>query len=373
MTMTLPWRRFLLLFVLCGLAHLPVRAESGNEDRQPEYFFYRGRSFGSESLVHPLRLIINGGFGILQMENRPDKLDRIDWGNGWRNLWQNLASPLAAIDNQGWWEFLSAEVIPISTKRGRSQYWPNYTNHLIGGGMSYRMMREWYRWHGFRREVPWALATITAYHLLNEVVEMDAKQGWWTDPIADFYLFNVGGVLLFSSDRVSRFFSERLHLSDWSFQPLYDPWRGTLENQGQNYMMRLRLGAETPWYLFYHWCNGAELGASRHLGGGRHLSAGAGFRAKDLLKTEGLTETVSLATSFGLFYDRDASLLASAIYTEKKQYRWRLNLYPGTLRIGGLQPGLTLITTRDKRYLVGLTIGSPALPVGLGRRVGREP
>jgi hypothetical protein len=33
-------------------------------------------------------------------------------------------------------------ILPVSVNRKSSQYWPNYLNHLIGGGMSYRRMRE---------------------------------------------------------------------------------------------------------------------------------------------------------------------------------------------------------------------------------------
>jgi hypothetical protein len=162
--MTTPaWLKLLILMPLVAGTFSPAATETAQGSGAPAYYFYRGRSFGSESLVHPVRLIINGGFVILQMENRSNKLDEIHWRNGWRNLWKNLGDPIAAINHQGWWDFLSAEIIPISTRRGQTQYWPNYTNHLIGGGMSYRMMREWYRLHGFEHEVPWALVTITAY------------------------------------------------------------------------------------------------------------------------------------------------------------------------------------------------------------------
>ena len=201
---------------------------------------------------------------------------------------------------------------------------------------------------------------------------MDSKTGWRVDPIADIYVFNVAGVLLFSSDRVSRFFGEKLHLRDWSFQPLYDPSRGTLENNGQNYMMRLRLGRTTRWSLFYHWGNSGELGLSRDLGGGHTFSWGAGFVAKNLADVDGISETVNLATTFGLFYDRDTSLMASVLYAKQKDNRWRVNLYPGLLKVGPFRPGLTFISTRDKDFLVGVTFGSLPLPVGLGARVGND-
>lgn len=366
---------FLSMLVAGGVWSIPEAAAQAaapfTGDRSP-YYFYRGPRDGSDSLISPWRLIINGGFGILQMESRSNRLADVDYANGWRNVWKNLRNPVASIDNLGWWKFFSREIIPISIDSGNAQYWPNYTNHLIGGGMSYRMMREWFRWHGFAHEVPWALATLTVYHLLNETVEMDDKVGWRVDPVADFYIFNVAGVLLFNSDWACQFFSQRLHLTDWSFPSFYDPRRGALENVGQNYMMRLRLGRQTPWYLFYHWGNGGELGATRHLGRGHHVSAGGGFVAKDLLNVDGISETVNLATTFGLFYDRHGSLLTSLLYTQDKQYRWRLNVYPGLARLGPLRPGVTFIVTRNKELMVGLTVASKWLPTGLGARIGHQ-
>jgi len=359
-------RHVLLAASLLLLAPAPGRAEPSVSDDQ-SYYFYHGRDYGSERLVSPTRMITNGGFGILQMENRSNQLDDIAWRNGWKNLWKNLLDPFTAIDQKGWWEFLRSEVIPISLNEGKSQYWPNYMNHLIGGGMGYRNMREWYRHHGFAHESRWALATLTAYHFLNEVVEMDDKVGWRVDPISDMYLFNVAGVLMFESDRVARFFGETLSMRDWSFQPFYDPRHGTLENVGQNYTVRLRLGDTTPWHLFYHWGNSGELGVSRELGGGHMLSVGAGWVAKNLKDVDGISETADLANSFGVFWDRESSLLASLLYAQNKDSRYRLNIYPGVIELGPLQPSLTFISTLDNDFLVGVTLGNwPLLPVGLG-------
>lgn len=378
----------LALMLLCGpvadacawsaLAADDRPAPAGDAAEAPEnddraYYFYDRLDYGSAGLTGPLRLITNGGFGILQMENRSNQLEDIPWRSAWKNLWRTLGSPIEAIEDQGWGEFLANEVLPFSTGKNEAQYWPNYTNHLLGGGMSYRMMREWYRAHGFRHERSWALTTIAAYHLLNETVEMNDKTTLRSDPVADMYIFNVASVLLFESDRVSRFFGRTLNMSDWSYQPLYDPWRGTIANQGQNYMIRLRLGQATPWYLFYHWGNSGELGASRHLGDGRHLSVGVGLVAKNLRDIDGFSETADLTTSFGVFYDRHCSLLASLLYAKTKDNRWRLNLYPGLFSLGPLEPGLTFISTRQNDFLVGVTLGTvPLVPAGLGFRAGND-
>jgi hypothetical protein len=378
-----------ILLLTCALAAAPASAVGPSEDTvtatagmagaadptstsAAEYYFYKRRGEGSDQLTNPLRLILNGGFGIIQAENRSNVLSDIDYQNGWDNVWNNLLNPIDAIEQKGWWEFISSELLPVSFNSGDAQYWPNYWNHLLGGGFSYRLMREWYRAHGFAHEVSWSLGTMVVYHLLNETVEMDDKTGPRVDPIADIYIFDVAGILLFSSDRVSRFFGQTLNMSDWSSQPIYDPVRGRLDNVGIKYMIRLRLGRTTPWYLFYHWGNGGEFGLTRKLGGEHFLSFGAGWVAKNLENVDGISETVNLATSAGIFYDRGGSLMASALYSRKLDTRWQINLYPGLLELGPFRPGITFIDTQDNDILLGLTFGNaPLVPFGLGGRVAR--
>jgi hypothetical protein len=345
--------------------------ERAPADTTEAFYFYHGREFGSERLVHPLRLIVNSGLGILQIESRSNKLSDVHWENGWHNLWHNLGHPCESIDELGWWTFVSTELLPFSTEKSNAQYWPNYLNHLIGGGMSYRMMREYYTWHDYSHPTLWAVATITATHLLNETVEMDSLTGWRVDPISDIFIFDVGGVLLFNSDRVSRFFSQTLHMADWSFMPFYDPGTGAIENVGQNFMIRFRLGHTTPWSLTYHWCNGGELGVTRDLGGGHSVSLCGGLVAKTFTKVDKFRDSVELVKTVGLFYDRDGSLMTSLMYSMKKDGRVQLNVYPGLARLGPLQPGFTFFVTQDLDALVGITLGNvPAVPVGLGGRVG---
>ncbi len=364
-------RRFLttmLLGLVLGFA-VPGAAQDDAVADSTVYYFYHGRDEGAESLGTPTRLIVNGGFGILQMENRSNQLDEIQWANGWRNLWHNLGNPIEAIDQRGWWDFISTEILPFSVNRQSSQYWPNYMNHLIGGGMSYRRMREYYTWHDIPHANLAAITTLTAYHLLNETVEMNDRTGWRVDPIADVYIFDVAGVLVFSSDTVSRFFGRTLNMADWSFMPLYDPETGNLENVGQNYMVRLGLGRTMPWSLFYHWGNGGELGLTHNVGGQHNVSFGAGFVAKNLDDVDEFAETVDLVRSAGLFYDRGGNLMAGILFAPDKDSRWRLNVYPGLLRLGPFKPGFTVIVAEDSDVLAGITFGNlPLLPAGLSRR-----
>ena len=91
----------LALLLLCGPAADAFASPASPDDDRPvpaddavgptadgdrAYYFYDRLDYGSSRLTGPLRLITNGGFGILQMENRSNKLDDIPWRSAWKNL-----------------------------------------------------------------------------------------------------------------------------------------------------------------------------------------------------------------------------------------------------------------------------------------------
>ncbi len=334
-------------------------------DAGGEYFFYRRLGYGSEALVHPLRMILNSGFGIMQVGGRDNHPFDIDYGRGARTLWKNLRDPTGSIQNEGWWRFLQEEVIPVSTSSRGARYWPNYTQHLIGGGMSWRLIKEWFRAHEWEHAGWWATGTMVGYHVLNEIVEVSDYDGWTTDPVADLYVFDPAGILLFSSDRVSRFFGETLNMADWSYQPCYDPRDRTLENMGQNFALKLRLPRSEHWFLFYHYGTHGEVGLSYRQDDGDAFSFGAGLMAGKLIQLEDGVRTVDLVPSAGLFWDRDNSLMAALLFADTQSYRWRVNVYPGVVRVAGWSPGLFLALNRDNRPEAGVTF-STDVPLGLG-------
>ncbi|MGD9548109.1 MAG: hypothetical protein AB7V45_11285 [Candidatus Krumholzibacteriia bacterium] len=335
--------------------------------RPGTYYYYHGLDYGSQSLVHPLRLILNGGFGIMQIENRDNRPAKVMYGRGMRNVADNLVRPWWSIGEDGFWDFLTREVIPISVNRGQAQYWPNYMNHLLGGGMSYRLMEEYYRYHGRSRSGLWAGGTIFVYHFLNEVVENNDRLGPSVDPVADFWIFNSAGVWLFNKEWVARFFATKLHMNDWSYQPTINPETGELQNNGQNYVMKYHLNRAGSRSIFYHWGTHAELGLSFTDSQGRCLSFGVGLIAKNLLDIDELAKTVDLAVSGGVFYDRNNSLLVGLQFARTKDYAYRLNLYPGLVRLGPLRPGFFAALDQDDHLSGGITFGSlHHMPVGLG-------
>jgi len=337
---------------------------------EPDYF-YHGYDYGTDALIHPLRMVINGGYGIMQLSNRHNRPLDINYRQGWKNVWRNLLDPTASIQVEGWWDFFKREIIPLSLDSKQAHYWPNYTQHLIGGGMSYRMMVEWYRAHGYARPGLWGGTTIMLYHLLNEVVENDDRDTWSTDPVADLLIFDPASIVLFSSERVCRFFSETLHMADWSYQPMIDLDKETLVNNGQNFAFKLDVPWWEKWAFFYHYGTHGEFGLTRRFSGGHNLSFGGGFKADELLDVTEYHQGAELAVTGGVFYDRNDSLLASVLWAKSKDYKLRVNLYPGLFEVCGLKPGFMFNLNRNRSTAFGVTLLNLPLPVGLA--FGRAP
>lgn len=361
----------LLLAAPFGKAFAGEVPDASTDDASERYYFYHGYDYGTDALIHPLRMVINGGYGIMQLSNRHNRPLDINYRQGWKNVWRNLLDPTASIQVEGWWDFFKREIIPLSLDSKQAHYWPNYTQHLIGGGMSYRMMVEWYRAHDYAHPGIWGGSTIMLYHLLNEVVENDNRDAWSTDPVADLLLFDPASIVLFSSERVCRFFSETLHMTDWSYQPMIDLEKKTLVNNGQNFAFKLDVPWWEKWAFFYHYGTHGEFGITRRFGGGRNLSFGGGFKADQLLDVTEYHQGAELAVTGGVFYDRDDSLLASVLWAKSKDYKLRVNLYPGLFNVWGLKPGFMFNLNRNRSTAFGVTLLNLPLPVGLA--IGREP
>ena len=358
-----------LLAAVSTAGLLPISAIAENvaadiPDAERPYYFYRALPYGSESLVHPIRTIINGGFGITSFDNRDNRLDAVDYEQGWKNVWKNLTDPVGAIEAGGWGDFFEREVLPLSVSTKKAHYWPNYTLHLVGGGMSYRLTEEWFRYHGYSHSKALSIAAMTAYHVVNEVIENDDFDGYTTDPVADLYIFDPLGIVLFNFDSVARFFSRTLNMSEWSYQASYNPRTNTLENHGQNFSLKYHVRG--AWSVFYHMGTHGELGFSYRKKSGDSFSLGFGGQAKDIFDISEGVKSLDLAPSFGLFWDRNESLLASLSLSRREDARLRLNVYPGVVKLGAVSPGFVLTVDGDGHAQVGFNIdAAPIFPLGL--------
>ncbi len=351
--------RFLLFLTIIGL----VTASLTSADSIPTNYFYHDLPYGSQANFTPLNVIINGGYGILQIPYYTnDEYQRRIFAfpyNQWaRNVWQTVGHPLRTLDEFGWQRFLTSEILPLTLLENNNQWVPNYFLHTIAAGMLSRATEEWFRHQGLARPRAWSIATMVVYHGLSEIVENRGNTALTVDHLADLYIFDPLGIILFTSDRVCGFFSRHLHLAEWSMQPAGNVVTGNLENMGQFYVVKISLPGISRWQAFIHFGLHGMAGFSRDLASGRALSAAAGFMVEDLVPVEADDPehvlTGVLTWRAGLFYDRNNSLQASLLISNVPQRRLIFNLYPSAWHIGPVQPGIFLMGTHE--WTVGISI-----------------
>jgi hypothetical protein len=332
-------------------------------------YFFHGYDYGSQANFNPLTNILNRGFDVLQIRGDDRNPFTTVHGRDVRNVLDNLAHPYARVGEEGRSQFVREEILPLSWSQDTMRWVPNYTLHLIGGGMTFTALREWYDDH----DVPWAGLwsglTLMSSALINESLENKGSTGRNTDCIADVYFFDLGGILLFSSPAINRFFSETVVVSDWSLQPGLT-WPGTaLNNQGNYFAVKWSLPFYPALRLFGHLGLGTLFGLSYRLPSGVSWSLGGGLRSSRLINRSqvDLNNSVDLAASAGLFVDRNESLLASLVVSNVIDYFVSFNLYPNAIL--RFEPGLGLWTAVSKNghFVVGL---SAIRTFGLGGGVG---
>jgi hypothetical protein len=351
-----------LKHILC-LVFFPLLSNG----QEKGYYYFRPYNYGSEALFNPISSFFNGGCDTYQQLDRPSTFQAIPWKLGSQNVWHSITSPLGIISDFGWKRFLGQEVFPTSLDINKAQWVPNYTIHVIGGGMVSRKLAEWYDYHGY--PVPYLLAAVTAMasEYFNEMVENGPWLNLNEDCIPDILLFHPLGILLFSSDRIAQFFSSELNLNDWS-QPIalsFDPL--AIRNPGQNFVMKYALTESKSTSLFFHFGNFAILGLSLKRSTEDAISFGAGLASTGVkylpLQNGVRSNTIESGLMAGIYYDRNNSLLVSAVYSKSRNNRFRLNVYPGVVSSSYFSPGF-FVTIADPRILmVGITM--KILPLGL--------
>ncbi len=358
---------------LCGLVGMcaaVVLVPRAAAQYGPAYFYYQGIPYGSQATISPAAAVLHSGYYSFQIDNRPDVPFDLAYEAGLANVLANLANPFAAIGDYGWGRFFTTEVLPNPSKEG-AQWVPNYFGHILGEGLVYRVTFEWYRYHGVANARLLAILSTLTGAMLNEVVENGTYDGPNVDPIADFYLFNPLGILVFSSESAARFFARDLGLAYWPQQAALDPVSGALHNTGYRTVFRVhpfrwRLG------LFASYGNQGLAGLSYRLSWRDRLTVGAGIAARELLEVDtgdpGRQLTADVGPAFGVFFDRNNSLLASLIATPEKLDKIVLNVYPGILGPRGFRPGFTV--GWHEADGLKLAVHLAGWPVGLAAHTG---
>ena len=339
-------------------------------DSARKYYFYNPLSYGSEATFNPLSLILNGGFDEFQSYGRQDNLAKTPWRGSSTNVWWNITHPFAQIKLYGTNRFITNELIPTSLDVAHAQWFPNYTLHLIGGGMESRKVAEWYDEHGY--PVPFVLSALTTmtFHYINEVVENGPFVGTNVDPIPDLLVFDPLGIIIFSFDGVSDFFSSTVSLNDWSNQPAVSFGPLAVRNVGQNFVMKYPITKSGGTSIFYHFGNFGMLGLSLKSASGEAISFGAGVVSKGVYRLgfDVLTQSIKAGLMAGVYYDRNNSLLASVVVMDSKKDILRINVFPGIISIGNFSPGAFVTYGVGGALNLGMT--AQFVPFGIGMHAG---
>lgn len=149
-------------------------------------------------------------------------------------------------------------------------------------------------------------------------------------------------------------------------QPVYNPANREIENAGQQFIAKFDLPFKTSWTGFVYWGIYGIAGLTIPLSNGDNFSFGAGTVVNSLNEnrirgTRFLTPNTGGSISF--FYDRNHSLLASAIITGPRFYNVRFNIYPGLFKIGPLKPGFYSGIGEWDNFQIGVTFAY--LPIGI--------
>jgi hypothetical protein len=348
---------------------LAVPASAAAQRR--EQYFYHGYDYGTESLQSPLYAIVNRGFDAIQLrKDRTPVVKIVDT----RNVVDNLFDPKGSIEPYGFGTWVKTEVLPLDWTKTGARWVPNYGLHLLGGGQTYAWMREWF----LARDAPEALATIGSAAslmvgaLINESIENKGVVGPNSDAFADIWVFDLGGILLFSFEGARKFFSKTVTISDWSLQPAIMYPKGTLHNVGNYYSLKIPIPF-VPRVKFFAYGGYATMGGlSVKLDREYSLSVAGGARISAFENPSGtlrVDNVIETSPSAGAFLDRNESLLAFVQVSDIDDYTFTANMYPNAFVHS--VPGLGSWTAigRDGRWVAGVSFThSIGIGFGLGTR-----
>ena len=364
--------RALIAGILClgtlsapRVASAQSAAAASEADAPPEPYFYKGYDYGSQALYGPLWVFLNRGFDVLQDRNGTRSIFRQEYRHNGETVGRNLVNPFPALKQRGYARFFREEIFPISFTPGTARWVPNYTLHLIGGGVTYTGLTEWFRQNRVPAPRVFSAGTLLASAFLNETLENKGATKYNTDAVADFFFFDIGGILLFSFDWPNELFSKYLVVSDWSLQPSFTYPNFDLHNQGNYFAVKAPLPFTSRLRLFATMGLGTLLGLSYKIDSQYSISGGGGTMASRLISTsqKNADNDVEFASQAGLFVDRNNSLLASLRVTNVQDYFIQFNLYPNAFTVPEL--GLWTVVDKGGHFVTGVSF-SKSFGVGAG-------
>jgi hypothetical protein len=362
-------RRRWLGFASALLAGVAIAGDARASDDDDERYFYRGYDYGSQALYNPIYVLVNRGFDVLQLAPHDRDVYHQDYLVNFRNVWNNVADPFPAISRRGWWKFTRQEILPLSWTSNDARWMPNYGLHLIGGGQTYAMLREWYLDHDATAPAAtvFSIATLFTAAFVNEAIENAGIVGDNTDCLADLYVFDTMGILLFSFTPIKKLFSKYVIVSDWSLQPAITYPHGDIHNQGNYYSAKFALPFYKPLSLFGYIGFSSMGGLSYRLDREYSISVAAGGKVSHIDNTSNaaVLNVINIRTTGAIFVDRNESLLASVHVADVPDYTVQVNVYPNAFWHTDPGVGFFGVVGKDARWVGGISITHP-FGIGIG-------
>ena len=352
-----------VFLTLLGCVAIVTAARADDEKREP--YFYKGLNYGSEALYGPIWVVLNRGFDVLQDRTGSRNIVDQEYRHNGANVARNLSNPFPGLKARGYWTFTKEEVLPLSWSDSTARWVPNYSLHLLGGGMTYTMLAEWYDANGFPAPHFFSAGTLLATAFLNETLENKGVVGSNTDAIADFYFFDIGGIILFSFDWPNWLMSHEFLMSDWGMQASITYPTFELHNEGNYYAIKWPLPFYRDLRLFMYMGLGTLFGLSYKFDDQHSISVSGSTMASRLVASSrtNADNTVQFASMGGIFLDRNGSLLASLKLTNVQDYFVNFNLYPNAFSTPQL--GMWSVVDRGGHFITGLVWTQP-FGVGFG-------
>ena len=286
--------------------------------------YYSAKDYGSDSLYDPFGNFLSYSLDSLQV---PDSFGTENFRDNLDSVLSNLAHPKRTIDNEGGFNrFFNREIFPVDSEFS-DESWallPNYGLHLLGGGMVFRKDLEYFRAHNVDNAMLYSITLAMTGELIQEAIELKTtKHG---DAIADFYLFRPIGIWLFANDDVANFVMDSLNPAVWPYLQAFDFSNDRFVNTGISYMYRPPATEFMNSRLFIFTGLNNQIGLSHRTNKTDWLSWGVGRSTQYIDFSQ--KKQAELDTSFGLFYDRNKSLLWSLTLNDAGGTDYRFNLFP---------------------------------------------
>jgi len=293
--------------------------------------------YGTNGKFNPIDAILNGAFDILRNGYDSRKITRIQWVNGYRNVTRILInSPeiVGDFNRDHEYNFWETQALPLSWTANKASWVPNYQTHIVGEGYICRQLAEWYQYRQVPAPYLWAVLTSFSYQYTNEAVENGPSTNDSIDPIADILIFNPIGWGLFYFDPVAKFFSQTLHMQNWSLQPVFNPYNSIMSNAGEQFVIKIDLPMTETYQVFYGWGIDGTLGVTYNGEKGRNISLGIGAKANRLKESIRLRRRwvyPEMKPNFVLYLDKMDSLLLSINQTGIDEINLTVNAFPGLI------------------------------------------